>query len=135
MKLADLLDTLEILNADEVSAEARDAQITGVFCRAQDVTPGSMFIAVKGFTADGHDFIDQAVACGAAAVVCQMISTSNEIMNATAAKELMSRVFMLSPRKREVKKALQEKNRKEMTPPGRPALSPARSLPRLSGRR
>ena len=93
MKLADLLDTLEILNADEVSAEARDAQISGVFCRAQDVTPGSLFIAVKGFTADGHDFIDQAVARGAVAVVCQKPVHSDTVVAVVAdSRKAMARI-------------------------------------------
>jgi UDP-N-acetylmuramoyl-L-alanyl-D-glutamate--2,6-diaminopimelate ligase len=48
-----------------------DPEITGIFCRAQDVVPGGLFVAVKGFSADGHDYIEQAVANGAAAVVCE----------------------------------------------------------------
>ena len=48
-----------------------DPDIQAVYCRAQEVTPGSLFVAVKGFAADGHDYIDQAVRRGAAAVVCE----------------------------------------------------------------
>ena len=48
-----------------------DPEIGAVSCRAQDVKPGSLFVAIKGFTADGHDFIGQAVANGAVAVVCE----------------------------------------------------------------
>jgi UDP-N-acetylmuramoyl-L-alanyl-D-glutamate--2,6-diaminopimelate ligase len=35
------------------------------------VRPGDIFVAVKGATCDGHDFIDQALANGAGYIVCQ----------------------------------------------------------------
>ncbi len=46
-------------------------QIESIHCRAQDVRPGGIFVAVKGFVSDGHAYIDQAIAQGAAAVVVQ----------------------------------------------------------------
>ena len=46
-------------------------EILGIFCRAQEVKPGGLFVAIKGFAADGHDYIDKAVENGAAAVVCE----------------------------------------------------------------
>ena len=48
-----------------------DLEIEALFYRAQDVTPGGLFVGIKGFTADGHDFIDQAVERGALVVVCE----------------------------------------------------------------
>ena len=45
--------------------------VSGIFYRAQDVIPGGVFIAIKGFAADGHDYIPQAVEQGAIAIVCQ----------------------------------------------------------------
>lgn len=48
-----------------------DPEITGVFCRSQSVKPGGLFVAVQGFSADGHDYITQAVSRGAVAVVSQ----------------------------------------------------------------
>jgi UDP-N-acetylmuramoyl-L-alanyl-D-glutamate--2,6-diaminopimelate ligase len=33
-----------------------------------------LFIAVKGLTVDGHDFIDQTIKKGAAAIVCEAIT-------------------------------------------------------------
>lgn len=38
---------------------------------SRHVTPGSLFFCLKGFTVDGHDFAEQAVARGAAAVVAE----------------------------------------------------------------
>ncbi|MBI5062800.1 MAG: UDP-N-acetylmuramyl-tripeptide synthetase, partial [Desulfatitalea sp.] len=57
-------------SADE-TARHGDIEINGLFYRAQEVTPGGLFVALKGFSADGHDFIPQAVGRGAAAVVCE----------------------------------------------------------------
>ena len=39
-----------------------DPEISSVHYRAQDVKPGGMFVAIKGIAADGHDFIDEALA-------------------------------------------------------------------------
>jgi UDP-N-acetylmuramyl-tripeptide synthetase len=57
-----------------------DPDIGGVYYRAQDVAPGGLFVAVKGFTADGHDFIGQAVERGAVAVVCERPVEANAVM-------------------------------------------------------
>ncbi len=48
-----------------------DPEIGSVHYRAQDVKPGGLFVAIKGLTADGHDFIDEALARGASAIVTQ----------------------------------------------------------------
>jgi UDP-N-acetylmuramyl-tripeptide synthetase len=48
-----------------------DPEIGSVHYRAQDVKPGGLFVAIKGFAADGHDFIDEALARGASAIVTQ----------------------------------------------------------------
>jgi UDP-N-acetylmuramyl-tripeptide synthetase len=45
--------------------------IYSVHYRAQDVRPNGVFVAVLGFTADGHDFIAEAVHRGAVAVITQ----------------------------------------------------------------
>ena len=48
-----------------------DPEIGSIHYRAQDVKPGGLFVAIKGFAADGHDFIDEALARGASAIVTQ----------------------------------------------------------------
>jgi UDP-N-acetylmuramoyl-L-alanyl-D-glutamate--2,6-diaminopimelate ligase len=52
-------------------AVAHDVEITGLAYASGDVTPGTLFFCVKGFTADGHDFAPHAVERGAAALVCE----------------------------------------------------------------
>jgi UDP-N-acetylmuramoyl-L-alanyl-D-glutamate--2,6-diaminopimelate ligase len=46
-----------------------DAQITGIAMDNRKVRPGDLFVAMRGGSADGHDFIPDAVQRGAAAVV------------------------------------------------------------------
>lgn len=43
-------------------------RITSVEYDSRKVADGSMFVAIKGFTSDGHDFIEKAVEAGASAV-------------------------------------------------------------------
>jgi UDP-N-acetylmuramoyl-L-alanyl-D-glutamate--2,6-diaminopimelate ligase/murE/murF fusion protein len=56
----------EISHADLI-----DMDIESIHYRAQEVLPGGMFVAIKGQTADGHDFMHQALQKGAVAVVTQ----------------------------------------------------------------
>ena len=44
-------------------------EITSICSDSRKAAPGALFIAVKGFSSDGHDYIDAALAAGAAAVV------------------------------------------------------------------
>ena len=48
-----------------------DPDISSIASNSGDVKPGGLFIAVKGFTANGHDYIDQAFKNGATAVIAQ----------------------------------------------------------------
>jgi MurE/MurF fusion protein len=48
-----------------------DVEISGIQTRAQALTPGQVFLAIQGYTADGHDYMAQAFARGAAAIIAQ----------------------------------------------------------------
>ncbi|MVN20735.1 UDP-N-acetylmuramoyl-L-alanyl-D-glutamate--2,6-diaminopimelate ligase [Mucilaginibacter arboris] len=50
-----------------------EQEITALVFDSRKVVPGSLFFAVRGTLADGHLFIDQAIAAGAVAVVCEEI--------------------------------------------------------------
>jgi len=49
----------------------QDLQVTGVVADSRQVEPGSLFIAVKGETVDGHDYLAGAVKRGCTAVVVE----------------------------------------------------------------
>jgi UDP-N-acetylmuramoyl-L-alanyl-D-glutamate--2,6-diaminopimelate ligase len=54
--------------APGVRACIGDAVVTDVTHDSRSVGPGSLFVAIRGATTDGHRFLDQAVASGASAI-------------------------------------------------------------------
>ncbi len=48
-----------------------DPEISSIHCNSRYVKPGGLFIAVKGFKTDGHDYIDDAFEKGAVAVISE----------------------------------------------------------------
>ncbi|MFH2093834.1 MAG: UDP-N-acetylmuramoyl-L-alanyl-D-glutamate--2,6-diaminopimelate ligase [Pseudomonadota bacterium] len=76
MKLSELIKDCPGINFDIKSALAfamavNNPDIAAITSDSRQVQPGSLFIAVKGFKADGHHFIHQAFENGAVAVVAQ----------------------------------------------------------------
>lgn len=69
MKLKDILNGLNILS----TTADLDTEITGVSYDSRAVQPGDLFVAVVGYTVDGHNYIEKAKAAGAAAVLCQRV--------------------------------------------------------------
>ena len=49
----------------------KDPDIASIHHRSQDVAPGGLFVAVPGFLADGHDYIEDAARRGASVAVVQ----------------------------------------------------------------
>lgn len=45
---------------------------------SREVTRGSIFVALKGFTVDGHDYINEAIEKGAVAVLCEHAVASSD---------------------------------------------------------
>ena len=48
-----------------------DIDITGVAFNSKEVQSGNLFIAIKGFENDGHEFIKEAINSGAVAVMIE----------------------------------------------------------------
>lgn len=67
MKLRDLLRFANPLMVDG----NLEAEVTGVRGDSRRVRKGDLFVAARGGATDGHDFIAEAVAAGAVAVVCE----------------------------------------------------------------
>lgn len=65
-------------------ALAHDALINGLAIDSRKVLPGDAFFAYQGEQADGHDYIQQAVNNGAAAVVVEKIEQIESLTVATA---------------------------------------------------
>ncbi|MDR0537247.1 MAG: UDP-N-acetylmuramoyl-L-alanyl-D-glutamate--2,6-diaminopimelate ligase [Tannerellaceae bacterium] len=64
MKLNKLIETLGIS-----TESASNPDITGIQSDSRKIEPGALFVAIKGTASDGHEFIDKAIALGAAAIV------------------------------------------------------------------
>lgn len=56
-----------------------DGDVTGLFFDHRKVTPGSVFVAIRGAQTDGHKFLSQAIQAGAAAVVVEAESSEKAI--------------------------------------------------------
>ncbi|MBP5317913.1 MAG: UDP-N-acetylmuramoyl-L-alanyl-D-glutamate--2,6-diaminopimelate ligase, partial [Paludibacteraceae bacterium] len=67
MKLEELRSSIEV---EQVVGPMRQ-DIRQICFDSRQVAPGTLFVAVKGSSSDGHAYIGQAVEKGASAVVCQ----------------------------------------------------------------
>ena len=67
MELQKLLAGVEVL---QWGAE-KNTKICSVRYSSREVQPGDLFVAIPGFATDGHKYIPDAVARGAAAVICE----------------------------------------------------------------
>jgi UDP-N-acetylmuramyl-tripeptide synthetase len=69
MRLASLIAALKPVTVSGLRGEG--PEVAALHYRSQDVRPGGVFVAMRGRAADGHDFIDEALVRGAAAVVVE----------------------------------------------------------------
>ena len=86
MEATDLIIAVESLTGKNNIARRRtDAAVAPpltapVCCDSRQVTPGDIFVAVRGSQVDGHDYIDQAIRQGAALIVARRhISTPDDV--------------------------------------------------------
>lgn len=66
-RLADLLSAITI--TEIIGSDAKE--ITSLECDSRCIQRGSMFVAVRGVTVDGHKFIPLVTLAGASAIVCE----------------------------------------------------------------
>jgi UDP-N-acetylmuramoyl-L-alanyl-D-glutamate--2,6-diaminopimelate ligase len=99
MNLSSLLEAVTPIRITE-SGGLRP-EIGSIHYRAQDVQPGGLFVAIAGLAADGHDFVDEAVARGALAIIAQKPVNQEaaiiEVENSRKALAAVSDRFYISP--------------------------------------
>lgn len=69
MKIEKILNGIDVVS---LSGE-KNMIISSIEFDSRNVTKGSLFVAVKGYKSDGHDFITSAVSSGATAVICEVL--------------------------------------------------------------
>ena len=67
MKLGTLLQDVEYT----LDAGSPDTEISALEYDSRKVAPGSLFVCLTGFQADGHDYIPKALEAGASALVVE----------------------------------------------------------------
>jgi len=67
MKLSTLVHHLDSMGTYNLS----DIEITGITNDSRKVRPGYLYVAIKGYKADGHNFIKKSIECGAQAIVSE----------------------------------------------------------------
>lgn len=71
--MTDINSLLDALRRDDllVQLPASPPQITGIAADSRAVQPGNAYVAIRGSQADGHDYVADAVAHGAALIVAE----------------------------------------------------------------
>ena len=59
----------ELLNGIAAFDQAFDCEITGLSLDSRQVKPGGLFLACGGYRTQGHDYVEDAIRAGAAAVL------------------------------------------------------------------
>ncbi|RYG74078.1 UDP-N-acetylmuramoyl-L-alanyl-D-glutamate--2,6-diaminopimelate ligase [Lentibacillus lipolyticus] len=67
----ELKSLLSVLPFYDTSQTITDIDISYIEADSRKVTAGSLFVCMEGYTVDGHDYIDQAIANGAVAILAE----------------------------------------------------------------
>jgi UDP-N-acetylmuramoyl-L-alanyl-D-glutamate--2,6-diaminopimelate ligase/murE/murF fusion protein len=92
---------MQVINISGIPVFASDPEIHSIHYKAQEVKPDGLFVAIRGFIADGHDFIDDALERGASVIVAQKTvdkpSIIIEVANSRKALAAISHAFYGKP--------------------------------------
>lgn len=79
MKL--IMNLSKVLNGiDNLKAKGKiDIEINGIENNSKNVKKGFMFVAIKGFSVDGHEYVEQAIENGAVAIVVEETTKLRDI--------------------------------------------------------
>lgn len=78
IKLEDILENIPVSGTEG----ALSVGISSVVFDSKKAGPGSLFVAIKGTRADGHDYISSALEAGSVAVICEQLP-ENRVKNIT----------------------------------------------------
>ena len=67
MRLGELINSIKVLRA----INHQDINIEGISYHSKKVTEGHLFVCIKGYKADGHKYLSQAVEMGAVAAIVE----------------------------------------------------------------
>lgn len=85
MTLGELLDEARVT---PISVEGDlDVELRGIQHDSRQVSPGDLFVCVKGLTSDGHDFASQAIERGAVAIISSSEVPASEGLRAVVIVE------------------------------------------------
>jgi UDP-N-acetylmuramyl-tripeptide synthetase len=91
---------LEEMNV-ELQPECCGLEIKGISTDSRTIRKGDLFVAIRGLVSDGHDYINQAVNAGAAALVVEVPVEADipvvVVENSSAAEASLARVFFGDP--------------------------------------
>jgi len=76
VRLDTLIEFAGIAGSGSGWEELRATEVSGVAYDSRTVEAGDLFVAIEGYDADGHDFIDEAAEAGAAAAVVRRMIES-----------------------------------------------------------
>ena len=74
IKLVEILKGIEVVSV----SGTKNKVISGIEFDSRKVQKNSLFVAVKGYKTDGHNFISPALASGASAVICETLPENPE---------------------------------------------------------
>ena len=69
MKIEEILNGIEVVSVTGTKNRA----ITGIEFDSRKVKKDSLFVAIKGYKSDGHDFVNSAIASGASSIICEIL--------------------------------------------------------------
>jgi UDP-N-acetylmuramoyl-L-alanyl-D-glutamate--2,6-diaminopimelate ligase len=97
LKLSELIEAIEMSERSNFT----DLEIAGIAADSRDVTAGTLFVAVRGYRMDGHDFVEQAIERGASALVLERMHESPLptvlVEDSTVAVALLAKKFYGDP--------------------------------------
>ncbi len=76
MELTKLISKIKVI---QVTGEVQRKDVTGIFYDSRKVLKDSVFIAIKGYNSDGHDFILDAINKGAFAIILENNTLPDEV--------------------------------------------------------